>query len=179
MRTGSILSLDGDEQTIAHESDRAQWQCNLVLLIPPVSNSHTMTDGLLGHHCIVAFRTLGCSCLESLSPLLPLAIISMASSTAAKKLKTKDGSKQKRFLNLFKRLKPGNVSATQPNSLMVSIASASSDHDPVPGNDAGNAEPTAESGKHGSAILVSSTMIQPLVNLSSWKQCLASGYVLS
>ena len=101
---------------------------------------------------------------SGLIALLPLAIISMASSSAAKKLKTKDvGSKQKRFLDLFKRLnKPGNASATQLNLPMVSISSPSpSDRDPDPGNDTGNAEPTA-SGEYGSVILASSTTIQPL-----------------
>jgi len=102
---------------------------------------------------------MGSSCLKS-GPiaLFLLAIISMASSTAAKKLKTKDGNKRKRFLDWFKRLKPGDACATQPNSSRVSTTSASSDHEPVPGNDAGNAEPTA-SGEHGSAILVLSMTI--------------------
>ena len=99
----------------------------------------------------------------------------MASSTPAKKVKTKDGSKPKRFLDWFKQLKSGNASATQPNSPRVSISSPSSDHDRGPGNDGGNAEPTA-SGEYGSAILMLSTMIQLL---SSRKWYLASGYVLS
>ena len=105
--------------------------------------------------------------------MLLLTIISMASSTAAKQSKTKDGSKQKRFLDLFKRPKSSNAFASQPNSSMVS--SASIDHDHGPGNDAGNAEPTA-SGESSSAILMLSTAIQPL---SSRKWYFASGYVLS
>jgi len=116
------------------------------------------------------------SCLQlGLIALLLLAIISMASSTATKKLKIKDGSKRKRFLDSFKGLKSGNASASQPNSTRVSISSASIDHDPGQGNDAGNAEPAA-SGKYSSAILELSTTIQPF---SSCKWYLASGYVLS
>ena len=79
----------------------------------------------------------------------------MASFPSAKRAKTEDGGKQKRFLGWFKRSKPGN---DQSNSPRVAISSASSDHDPGPGNDAENAEPTA-SGEYGSAILVLSTTI--------------------
>ena len=114
-----------------------------------------------------------CLQLRRIASLL-LAIISMASSTATKKLKIKDGSKRKRIVDWFRGLKSGNASATQPNSTRVSISSAS-DHDPGQGNDAGNPEPTA-SGKHGNPISELLPTIQPLF---SRKWCLASGYVLS
>ena len=106
------------------------------------------------------------SCLQlRLIALLLLAIISMASSTATKKSKLKDGSKRRRFLDWFKGLKSGNASATQPNSTRVSISSTSGGHDLGQGNDAGNAEPTA-SGKHGNAISELSTTYRRQSNLS-------------
>jgi hypothetical protein len=81
--------------------------------------------------------------------LLLLAIIYMASFPSAKKPKSEDGGKQKRFLGWFKRSKTGN---DQLNSPRAAISSASGDHDPGPGNDAGNAEPPAL-GEYSSAVL--------------------------
>lgn len=121
---------------------------------------------------------MSCSCLKSgLIALLSFAIISMASqaSTAAKKLKTKGGSKKKHFLDWFKWLKLGNTSATHPNSSGVSITLTSSNQDPGPVNNARNAEPTALS-EYGWAMSVLSTTIQPLSSRRKWH--LASGYIL-
>ena len=73
-------------------------------------------------------------------------LITMAdqpSSTAAKKSKKKGGSRVKLFRDLIKRPISANDSASQSNSTWVSVSSAFGAHDPVPGNDAGNAEPTA------------------------------------
>jgi hypothetical protein len=77
------------------------------------------------------------------------------SSTASKKSKKKGGGKVKHILDLFKR--PSN-SASQSNSTVTSAFGA---HDPVSGNDAGNAEPMA-SGKYIHSILVLSTTTWPL-----------------
>ncbi|KIM80637.1 hypothetical protein PILCRDRAFT_822370 [Piloderma croceum F 1598] len=69
------------------------------------------------------------------------------SSTVAKRSKTKGGGNSlSPFLNLFKRPKSANASANQSNSSRVSVSSAIGAHDPIPGNDAGSAEPTVSSG---------------------------------
>jgi hypothetical protein len=77
------------------------------------------------------------------------------SSTAAKQSKKKGRGVIKRFQvrHLFKRSKSANDSASQSNSTRVSFSSAIGAHDPVPGNDAGSAAPTASS-KYISTILV-------------------------
>ena len=82
------------------------------------------------------------SCILTHSCLSPLALISMAdrpSSTAAKISKTF----LKPFRGLVKRPKLANALASPSNSTRVSVSSASDAHDPVPGNGAGSAEPTA------------------------------------
>ena len=79
-----------------------------------------------------------------------LTLISMAdqpSSTAAMKSKKKGGGIVKLFRDVIKRPKTVNDSASQSNLTRVSVPSAFGAHDPVPGNDAGSAEPTA-SGKY-------------------------------
>jgi len=80
------------------------------------------------------------------------------SPTAAKK-------KGEHLLDQPKRLKSDNPFGSQPNSTWVS-SSASGAHDPGPGNDVENADPTA-SGKCICAILVLSTTTQPLAQPAS------------
>ena len=68
----------------------------------------------------------------------------------------------KKFLrDLFNRPKSANNSASQSNSTLVSVSSASGAHDPVPGYDSGSAEPTTSS-KYIGSILVLSTTTLPL-----------------
>jgi hypothetical protein len=90
---------------------------------------------------------------------LSLALISMAdqtSSTAAKKSKKKGGGIVKLVWDMIKRPK-SNDSASQSNLTRVSVSSTSGAHDPIPGNDAGSAEPTASSKYIGSILVLSTT----------------------
>ena len=102
-------------------------------------------------------------CLEvalCLASFLSLALIFMAdqtSPTPAKKSKKKGGGIAKRVLDLFKRPKSVNDSASQLNSTRVSVSSASGAHDPLRETDAGSAEPTASSKYIGSILVLSTT----------------------
>jgi hypothetical protein len=86
---------------------------------------------------------------------LSLALMAdQTSSTAAKKSKKKFGGVVKNVLDLFQRRKSANDSASQSNSTRVFASGAS---DPVPGNSAGSAEPTASSKYIGSILALSTT----------------------
>ena len=113
------------------------------------------------------------------SSILLLALVSMANqrpSTTEKKSKKKGRTS---FLqpiwDLIKRPKSVNAAAN-PSNLNPGSVSVSGVHDPVQGNDAGTAQPTADRLFLGSISMLLMTT-QPL---SGRRQCcLASGYVHS
>ena len=79
------------------------------------------------------------------------------SSTAAKKSKKKGGGVVKLIRDLIKRPESANDLASQSKSTQVSVSSASGVHDPVPGNDAGGAEPMVSSKYIGFILVLSTT----------------------
>jgi hypothetical protein len=118
----------------------------------------------------VALSARNDRCLEVALSFLSVVLISMAdqtSPTAAKKSKKKcwDLMKSykkgrgigKRVLDVIRQPKSANDSASQSNSTRVSVSSASGAHDPLPGTDAGSAEPTASSKYIGSIFVLSTT----------------------
>lgn len=112
--------------------------------------------------------------------ILLLALVSMANqrpSTTEKKSKKKGGTSfLQPILDLIKRPKSVNAAANPSNLNPGSVSSVSGVHDPVQGNDAGTAQPTAARLFLGSISMLLMTT-QPL---SGRRQCcLASGYVHS
>ena len=105
------------------------------------------------------------------SPTLISIMADQPSSTAAKKLKKKGGGIERLFRDLIKRPKPANDSASQSNPTRTSAFGA---HDPVQGNYAGSAEPTASSEYIGSILVLSMTNW----SLSRCQCYFESGYVL-
>ena len=112
--------------------------------------------------------------------ILLLALVSMANqrpSTTEKKSKKKGGTS---FLqpiwDLIKRPKSANTAANPSNLNPGSVSSVSGVHDPVQGNDAGTAQPTAARLFLGPISMLLMTT-QPLSGRR--QSCLASGYVHS
>jgi hypothetical protein len=109
--------------------------------------------------------------------LLALSMADQRSSTTEKKSRKKGGTSfLKPIWDLIKRPKSANAAANPSILNPGSVPSVSGVHDPVKGNDAGTAQPTAAREFLGSISMLLMTT-QPL---SGRRQCcLASGYVHS
>jgi hypothetical protein len=114
-------------------------------------------------------------CLASFLNLASRSMANQRSSTTEKKSRKKGGTSfLKPIWDLIKRPKSANAAANPSNLNPGSVPSVSGVHDPVQGNDAGTAQPTAAREFLGSISMLLMTT-QPLSG--RWQCCLASGYV--